>query len=77
LTLANSSIHLEAAGHVVAAWIWLEQLLALGGRTGDFYDGKRDAAQYFYRFELPKTGPQFDLLASLDRTTPDTRPEWL
>ncbi|MBJ7288820.1 acyl-CoA dehydrogenase [Williamsia sp.] len=75
-TLANSTVYLEATGHVVLAWIWLEQLLAVGESTGDFYDGKRAAAQYFFRYELPKTGPQFDLLASLDRTTLDLEPSW-
>ncbi|NMO02295.1 acyl-CoA dehydrogenase [Gordonia sp. TBRC 11910] len=77
VALANSAAYLEAAGHVVIAWIWLEQLLAVGDNVGDFYDGKRAAARYFYRFELPKTGPQFDLLDSLDRTTLDTDPAWL
>ncbi|PYE18041.1 butyryl-CoA dehydrogenase [Williamsia limnetica] len=77
VSLANSTVYLEAAGHVVIAWIWLEQLLAVGDSTGDFYDGKRAAAQYFYRYELPKTGPQFDLLAGLDRTTLDTPADWL
>jgi butyryl-CoA dehydrogenase len=71
LALANATIYLEAVGHVVLAWIWLEQWLAAGDKAGDFYDGKRQAARYFYRFELPRTGPQFDLLASLDRTTLD------
>jgi alkylation response protein AidB-like acyl-CoA dehydrogenase len=74
LALANSSVYLEAVGHVVMAWIWLEQLLAVGERDGTFFDGKRAAARYFYRFELPKTGPQFDLLSSLDRTTLDVDP---
>ncbi len=74
--LANSAIYLEAFGHVVIAWIWLEQLLAAEGRIGDFFDGKRQAARYFFRYELPKTGPQLDLLESLDRTTLQMRPEW-
>jgi len=75
-TLANSTIYLEAAGHVVMAWIWLEQLIAASDHQGDFYDGKRAAAQYFYAYELPKVGPQFDLLASLDRTTVDAQANW-
>ena len=37
--------------------------------TGSFYDGKRAAARYFFRFELPTIGPKLDLLESLDRTT--------
>ena len=76
VSLANSSIYLEAAGHVVIAWMWLEQLIAADGGQGDFYDGKRAASQYFYRYELPRTGPQFDLLADLDRTTLDADPNW-
>lgn len=74
--LANSSIYLEAFGHAVLAWIWLEQEIACSGKTGDFYDGKRTAAHYFYVHELPKTGPQLDLLASQDRITTDMQPAW-
>jgi alkylation response protein AidB-like acyl-CoA dehydrogenase len=74
--LANSAIYLEAFGHIVVAWIWLEQLLAANGRDGDFYDGKRQAAQYFFRYELPRTAPQLDLLESLDRTTLEMRDAW-
>ena len=76
VTLANSSIYLEAVGHVVIAWMWTEQLLAAHGREGDFYQGKRAAAAYFLRYELPRTGPQLDLLAALDRTTLDVRDDW-
>jgi len=75
-TLANSTIYLEAAGHVVVAWMWLEQLIAASDHQGDFYDGKRAAAQYFYAYELPKVGPQFELLASLDRTTVEAQANW-
>lgn len=74
--LANASVYLEAVGHVVVAWIWLEQLLALGGADTAFHRGKRQAARYFYAVELPRTGPQFDLLDSLDRTAADTEPDW-
>jgi butyryl-CoA dehydrogenase len=76
LALANSSVYLEAVGHVVVAWLWLEQVLAADSRTGEFYDGKRQAARFFFRYELPKVGPQFDLLASLDRTTLDVEDAW-
>ncbi|HSV37955.1 MAG TPA: acyl-CoA dehydrogenase [Nocardioidaceae bacterium] len=77
LALANASAYLEAVGHTVLAWMWLEQLQAVGESEGDFYDGKRAAADYFFRYELPRTGPQLDLLASLDRTTLDTKVDWL
>ncbi len=76
LALANASVYLEALGHVVVAWMWLEQLLAAEGKEGDFYDGKRAAARYFFTWELPTIGPQLDLLASLDRTTLDMQDTW-
>ncbi|MGV9827090.1 MULTISPECIES: acyl-CoA dehydrogenase [unclassified Gordonia (in: high G+C Gram-positive bacteria)] len=75
VSLANATAYLEATGHIVVAWMWLEQLLAADGCAGDFYDGKRAAAQYFFTYELPKVDAQFDLLAALDRTTLDARPE--
>ncbi|UEA58209.1 acyl-CoA dehydrogenase [Gordonia otitidis] len=75
VSLANATAYLEATGHIVVAWMWLEQVLAVSDKTGDFYDGKRAAAQYFFTYELPKVDAQFDLLASLDRTTLDARPE--
>ena len=76
LALANSSVYLEAVGHVVVAWIWLEQLLAAQADTGSFYDGKRQAGRWFFRWELPKVTAQLDLLASLDRTTLDMDERW-
>ena len=74
VTLANSAVYLDMLGHIVIAWIWLEQVLATGDHTGDFYDGKRAAATYFFRYELPRTAVQAKLLESLDRTTLDLDP---
>ncbi|MDV6211825.1 acyl-CoA dehydrogenase [Rhodococcus erythropolis] len=76
LALANSTVYLEAVGHTVIAWMWLEQVIAAERKSGDFYDGKRHAARYFFTYELPKVGPQVDLLASRDRTTLDVNPAW-
>ncbi len=77
VALANATVYLEAAGHIVIGWVWLEQLLAATGRSGAFYGGKRAAAQYFYRFELPTVNWRFDLLDTLDRTTLDLDPAGL
>jgi alkylation response protein AidB-like acyl-CoA dehydrogenase len=74
--MANSVVYLEAFGHIVVAWIWLQQVIAAHDCTGDFYDGKRQASRYFFHYELPKTAPQLDLLASLDRTTLAMRDGW-
>lgn len=68
LTLANATVYLEAAGHIVVAWIWLEQMIVASGKDEDFYLGKMQAGRYFFFWELPKTGPWLDLLASLDDT---------
>ena len=76
VTLANATVYLEATGHLVIAWMWLEQLLAVGDRSDPFYAGKRQAARYFFRFELPKTAAQFDLLDSLDVTTLQMQTDW-
>ncbi len=76
VTLANASAYMEAFGHMVIAWIWLEQVLALGGRDDDFSHGKRQACRYYYRWELPKIYPQLDALKTLDRTTLDMRADW-
>jgi butyryl-CoA dehydrogenase len=76
LALANATVYLHAAGHVVVAWMWLEQFMAAADGEEPFYEGKRQAARFFFAHELPRTGPQFDLLASLDRTSLDMRDEW-
>ena len=75
--MANASLYLEAVGHVVVSWMWLEQVIAAAAVTGVFADGKRAAARYFFAYELPKTASQFDVLATLDRTLIDLDPAQL
>ena len=83
LGLANASVYLEAFGHVVVAWMWLRQGLAAARGLGrgeaadaDFYRGKLAACRYFFRWELPRTRPQLELLESLDPTCLQTSPAW-
>jgi len=73
--LANATLFLDGLGHVVVAWRWLVQaqaaLAKLAGAdaaTQDFCRGKLVACRYFFRYELPKTRPAFELLRSLDDT---------
>ena len=47
-----------------------------GQRDEAFYAGKRQAARFFFRRELPRVDPTLDLLDGLDRTTLDMRDEW-
>ena len=74
--LSNASAYLEATGHVVVAWLWLEQVIAAGDGDDDFRAGKRQAARFFYRSELPRVGPQLDLVEQLDRTSLDMQDAW-
>ena len=78
-TLANASVYLEAFGHVVIAWIWIEQALVAtraANRHEDFYRGKLQACQYFIQWELPKVRPMLNLLESLDTTTLQMKNNW-
>ena len=82
-TLANASLYLEAVGHTIVAWMWLEQALvaahALPGASRDdtnFYLGKLQACRYFFHWELPKVQQQLELLASIDTTTLDMQDAW-
>ena len=42
----------------------------------DFYAGKRQAARFFFRYELPKVDAMLALLRTLDRTTLDMQDGW-
>ena len=82
-TLANASLYLEAVGHTIVAWLWLEQALAASRSLPnssdddrDFYLGKLQACRFFFHWELPKVAPQLDLLATIDTTTLDMQDAW-
>jgi hypothetical protein len=79
-TLANATPYLEAFGHVVLAWIWLEQSLAASRRYGhdgnEFYHGKWQACRYFFLYELPKVDAMLELVESLDATTLEMKDSW-
>ncbi|WP_030434145.1 acyl-CoA dehydrogenase [Actinoplanes subtropicus] len=77
VALANATAYLDAAGHLVIAWLWLSQISVISDKSGDFYEGKRLAARYFITHELPRTGPLFDLLDSRDTLLVDLQDAWL
>jgi len=84
LALANSVKYLELFGHVIIAWLWLKQGIvatcALAEQPhkddADFYHGKLQALQYFYRFELPKIELWSKILMNTDSTTFTMQSEW-
>ncbi|BCY14248.1 acyl-CoA dehydrogenase [Actinoplanes sp. L3-i22] len=75
--LVNATAYLDATGHLVVAWLWLSQALAVRGKEGAFYEGKRLAARYFITHELPRIGPMLDLLDSGDTLLLDLEDAWL
>lgn len=50
--ISHAWLYADAFGHIVIAWIWLEQYLACLGKDDDFADSKRVTAQYFFTYEL-------------------------
>jgi hypothetical protein len=70
LALANAVPYMQAFGHMVLAWIWLDVALAIpaGARDLPAQQGRLRAARYFYRYELPKIGAWLDVAARRDAT---------
>jgi alkylation response protein AidB-like acyl-CoA dehydrogenase len=56
--LANATLYLQAFGHVVLSWLWLDVAMAAaqskGAAAASLKDGKLAAMHYFYAYELPK-----------------------
>ena len=74
--LANATPYLQAFGHTVLAWIWLDVALALEGRDDDFARGKRAAQRYFFAYELPKIPAWLGVVARREALTREMRDEW-
>lgn len=76
-SLADATLYLESFGHIVVAWIWLDQCLACPETSDDaFYLGKHQACQYFFKRELSQVNAWLDLLGQQDRTCLDMSPNW-
>ena len=69
--LANAVPYMQAFGHTVLAWIWLEVALA-AGPAGNAQtvenEGRVRAARYFFHYELPKIGAWLQVVANRDQT---------
>ncbi|WP_310646004.1 acyl-CoA dehydrogenase [Limnohabitans sp.] len=65
--LANAVPYMQAFGHTVLAWMWLEVALASEGE-GAANAGRRAAAQFFFHYELPKIGAWLNVVESRDMT---------
>jgi alkylation response protein AidB-like acyl-CoA dehydrogenase len=68
--LENASPFLSAFGHVVAAWMWLDQAVVITSSKGDlarteYGQGKLHACRFLFEVELPKVLPQLVFVRSL------------
>jgi alkylation response protein AidB-like acyl-CoA dehydrogenase len=73
--LANAVPYMQAFGHTVLAWIWLDvACAALAGDAatpGPKTQGVLGATRYFFRYELPKIDAWYAVVESRDMTCAD------
>jgi butyryl-CoA dehydrogenase len=79
--LANATPYLQAFGHTVLAWIWLDvALCATGGLDagGDaaLLRGKLAACRYFFRYEVPRVQAWLEVVETRDDTCRTMDEEW-
>ena len=74
--LANATPYLQAFGHVVVAWIWLD--VALAAREGDAArrEGARSACHYFFAYELPLVDGWLKVVSSREAVCREMQDEW-
>ncbi|MBV8248845.1 MAG: acyl-CoA dehydrogenase [Comamonas sp.] len=70
--LANAVPYMQAFGHVVLAWIWLDVALALLAKDDELaiaaHRGGMAAMRYFFHYELPRIGAWLQVVKSRDMT---------
>ena len=65
--LPNAVPYMQAFGHTVLAWIWLDVGLASGSADAASV-GRRTALRYFFNYELPKIGAWLRVVDQRDMT---------
>ena len=79
--LANATPYLQAFGHTVLAWIWLDVALCAQAPAGATQDdalrqGKLAACRYFFHYELPRIGAWLQPVRSRDATCRQIDEAW-
>ena len=72
--LANATPYLQAFGHTILAWLWLDvgaSILESGDAESGANVGRLAALDFFMRYELPKTDAWLRVVESRDRTCRD------
>jgi butyryl-CoA dehydrogenase len=68
--LANAVPYMQAFGHTVLAWIWLDVSLAVKAQVEQDAKsvGRLAAARFFFHYELPKIGAWLRVVETRDQT---------
>jgi len=67
--LANATPYLQAFGHVVLAWIWLDVAICAAASADDAAQrGRLAACRYFFHYELPRIGAWLGVVERRDDT---------
>ncbi len=80
--LANATPYLQAFGHVVLAWIWLDVALTARSRLEDSaadeaaLRGRLAACTYFFHYELPRVGAWLGVVETRDDTCRSMEEAW-
>ncbi len=69
--LANAVPYMQAFGHTVIAWIWLDVACSTADASSPAAQGRHAACRYFFRYELPKIGAWLNVVRSRDSTCAD------
>ena len=73
--LANAVPYLQAFGHVVIAWMWLEVALA-SDRDSAAGQGRHAACRFFFRHELPRIDAWLAVVRDRDDTCLSMQDAW-
>jgi alkylation response protein AidB-like acyl-CoA dehydrogenase len=72
--LANAVPYMQAFGHTVIAWIWLDVVLTVpadASQRSAAQTGRLHAARYFFHYELPKVAAWLEVVETRDPTCAD------
>ncbi|MDT7834862.1 acyl-CoA dehydrogenase [Aquabacterium sp. OR-4] len=78
--LANATPYLQAFGHVVLAWVWLDVALCVRRSAAAvpeaFAQGKLQACRYFYAYELPRVDAWLGVVARREALCREMHDDW-
>ena len=75
--LANATLYLQAFGHVVLSWVWLDVAITASAQASEaLREGKLAACRYFFHYELPKIEAWLQVVRGRDQTCAQMQDGW-